>query len=342
MDSSHADVPRPDVTYADVAAAALRIAGRARRTPLLALPADGPGALGPELWAKPESLQLTGAFKLRGAMNFLARLEPEVRARGVVTHSSGNHGQAVACAAATFGVPATVVIPEGAPVVKVERTAAWGATVLRCKPTGEDRARVAEEAAAARGATIVPPYDHPWIVAGQGTVGLEIADDLPQVANVVVCVGGGGLSSGIVTALAERAPHARVIGVEPAFAADAKESLARGERVTWSAEDTARTIADGVRTQTLGELPFRILHGRMHGVVTVSEDEIRAATAWWARHGRLVVEPTGALTLAAWRRLAQGDADGVTLADGPTVLVISGGNVDGDVLASLLTDPALG
>ncbi len=328
-------------TFDDVAAAAERIAGHVRRTPLLGLPADGPGALGPGLWAKPENLQLTGSFKLRGAMNFLASLDPEVRARGVVTHSSGNHGQAVACAAATFGVPATVVIPEGAPVVKAERTRGWGATVLRCENDGEARARAADEAVQASGGTLVPPYDHAWIVAGQGTAGLEIVHDLPDVANVLVCVGGGGLSAGTVLALSELAPAAQVIGVEPELAADARDSLAAGQRVAWTPAQTNRTIADGVRTQMLGEVPFRILKDRLHGIVTVSEDEIRAAAAWWPRFGRMVVEPTGALTLAAWRRLTRGDADGLGLAAGPTVLVISGGNVDDDVLTALLQDPGL-
>jgi threonine dehydratase len=333
-------MPAMDPTFDDVASAAGRIAGRVRRTPLLALPEDGPGALGPGLWAKPENLQRTASFKLRGATNFLARLDPEVRERGVVTHSSGNHGQAVACAAALFDVKATVVIPDGAPEVKLERTRGWGATVLRCRNTAADRERAAREAAKASGATIVPPFDHPWIVAGQGTVGLEIADELPDVANVLVCVGGGGLSAGTVLALRERAPRARVIGVEPELAADAHDSLARGERVAWPAERTTRTIADGVRTQALGEVPWRILKDGLHGIVTVSEEEIRAAAAWWLRHGRLVVEPTGALTLAGWRRLERG-ADGPTPADGPTVLVISGGNVDDDVVTELLSDPAL-
>lgn len=334
-------MPAMDPTFDDVLAAAGRIAGPVRRTPLLPLPADGPGALAPGLWAKPENLQRTGSFKLRGATNFLAQLDPAVRARGVVTHSSGNHGQAVACAAAAFGVPATVVIPEGAPEVKLRRTEGWGAEILRCRNTAADREHVAREAADASGGTLVPPFDHPWIVAGQGTVGLEIAEDLPDVANVLVCVGGGGLSAGSVLALAERAPRARVIGVEPELAADAHESLARGERTSWPAERTTRTIADGVRTQALGEVPWRILKEGLDGIVTVSEDEIRAAAAWWARHGGLVVEPTGALTLAAWRRLTAGTASGSTLADGPTVLVISGGNVDDDVLTELLSDPAL-
>lgn len=331
-----------DPTFADVEAAAARIAPRVRRTPLLPLPDDGAGALGPDLWAKPENLQRTASFKLRGATNFLASLSDDVRARGVVTHSSGNHGQAVACAAASYGVPVTVAIPEGAPRVKVERTRAWGATIVRCEGSAEARLRAAEEAAAASGATIVPPFDHPWIVAGQGTVGAEIAADLPDVANVLVPVGGGGLAAGVVTALAEAAPGARVIGVEPELAADARDSLRGGERVSWPASDTVRTCADGVRTQALGELPFRVLARHLAGIVTVGEDRIRAATAWWPRHARMVVEPTGALTLAAWHRLRDGAVDGIELAEGPTVLVISGGNVDDDVLAEFLTTPPLG
>lgn len=325
----------------DVRRAAERISGHVRRTPLLPLPDRGPGALAPHLWAKPENLQTTGSFKLRGAMNFLAAMDERERGRGVVTHSSGNHGQAVACAAATFDVPATVVIPEGAPEVKVERTRAWGATVLRCENSGVAREAAAQAVASETGATLVPPYDHAWIVAGQGTVGLEIAADLPEVANVLVCVGGGGLSAGTVLALRHTAPHARVIGVEPALAADAQASLRAGRRVAWTPERTNRTIADGVRTQQLGEVPWGVLKDGLHGIVTVPEEAIRAAAAWWPRFGRLVVEPTGALTLAAWRRLAEGEADGVTLQDGPTVLVLSGGNVDDAVLSDLLRDPAL-
>lgn len=325
----------------DVRLAAERIHGRVRRTPLLPVPHEGPGAVAKNLWAKPENLQLTGSFKVRGAMNFLSSMDATDRARGVVTHSSGNHGQAVACAAAAFDVPATVVIPDGAPEVKLQRTAAWGATVLRCENSGAAREEAAREAAEASGATIISPYDHPWIVAGQGTAGLEIVADLPEVANVLVCVGGGGLSAGTVLALREAGSKARVIGVEPAFAADAQASLRAGERVAWTPEQTNRTIADGVRTQQLGEVPWEILKSGLHGIVTASEDEIRAAAAWWLRFGRLVVEPTGALTLAAYRRLATGEADGVRLAEGPTVLVISGGNVDESVLIDLLRDPSL-
>lgn len=328
-------------TAEDVRAAAERIAPYVPTTPLLPFPADGPGALAEGLWAKPENLQRTSSFKLRGAVNFLARLDPERRARGVVTHSSGNHGQAVACAAALFGVRATVVIPEGAPEVKVRRTGAWGAEIVRCRNSGDDRERVALESAQARGATLVPPFDHPWIVAGQGTVGLEVARELPRVANVLVPIGGGGLSAGICLALADAAPSAQVIGVEPVLAADAAESLHRDVHTRWPSERVTRTMADGVRSQAIGELNFQVLRRHLADVVTVSEEAIKRATAYYPRHARLVVEPTGALTLAAWLRLRSGEADGVQLADGATVLVVSGGNVDEAVLATFLTDPAL-
>ena len=340
MTDAAAPPPLPDLN--DVRSAAGRIASAVHHTPLLPLPADGPGALGPDLWCKPEALQRTGSFKLRGAMNVLASLPAEVRARGVVTHSSGNHGQAVACAAARFGVPATIAIPEGAPRVKVERTRAWGATIVRCANTAEGREAAARAAAERSGAAIVPPYDHPGIIAGQGTVGLEIAADLPEVANVLVPIGGGGLASGVALTLATLAPKARLIGVEPSLAADAHDSLAAGERRIWPAERTTRTVADGVRTQSVGVLPWRILSERLHAVVRVEEDEILDAAAWYPTFGRTVVEPTGALTLAAWRRIARRAADGVRLADGPTVLVASGGNVDSDALSAFLTRSHVG
>ena len=327
-------------TFEDVLAAQRRVRDLTRVTPLLPYDAGSTHPDAPAVSIKPENLQRTGSFKLRGAMNFVASMDEVERARGVVTHSSGNHGQALACAAARFGVPATIVIPEGAPEVKVQRTLAWGARVLRSGQDGDSRAAVAADAVAETGGTLVPPYDHAWIVAGQGTMGLEIADALPEVANVLVCVGGGGLSAGTVLALQERAPHARVVGVEPELAADGVASLAAGERVRWSAEETTRTIADGVRTQQLGEVPFAILKEGLHGIVTVPEEAIVRAAAWWLREGGMVVEPTGALTLAAWWRLLEGggSAGDVTLADGLTVLVISGGNADPAWLASTLQD----
>jgi threo-3-hydroxy-L-aspartate ammonia-lyase len=323
-------------TLADLERAQDHIAGAALRTPLLRLDTRGPD--GGAVYAKPENLQRTGSFKLRGALNFLASLPEKTRALGVVTHSSGNHAQGVAFAARHFGVSATIVIPEGAPRVKVEGTRALGAEVVRCANTQASRHETAERIARASGATLVPPYDHPWIVAGQGTVGLEIAEDLPDVANVLVPIGGGGLSSGVALALAQRAPGARVIGVEPELAADARASLLAGERIAWPAEEVTRTLADGVRTQSIGELNFRILRRHLAGVQTVREAEIRRAAAWYARRARLVVEPTGALTLAALERLLAGSGDGPSLAAGPTVLVISGGNVDDDLFCRLLQE----
>ena len=236
----------PDL--ADIRAAADRIAGAVFRTPLVRLPLEG------EVYAKAENLQRTGSFKLRGAYNFLAALPREVRARGVVAHSSGNHAQGVACAAALFGVDATIVIPEGAPEVKIARTKAWGAEVVRCANTSDARMETAQRFVEERKVTLVPPFDHPWIVAGQGTVGLELAEDLPEVKNVLVCVGGGGLVAGVATALAARVPDAQVIGVEPELAADAKASFDSGTLQRWEARQTTRTVADGVRTQSLGRL----------------------------------------------------------------------------------------
>jgi len=321
----------------DVRAAVARLRGRVRRTPLLPLPVEGDALR--EVYVKAESLQLTGSFKVRGATNFLAALPEPARRRGVVTHSSGNHAQGVAYAAAAFGVPATVVIPEGAPEVKVRGTRALGATVVRCRNTQADREGTAARIAAETGATLLPPFDDARVVEGQSTVGVEIAEDLPRVANVLVPIGGGGLASGLCAALASLAPEARVIGVEPALAADAQESLRRGEVVTWSAERTTATMADGVRTQSIGSLNFAVLRERLAGVVTVEEAAIADATRRYVTSARLVVEPTGALSLAGLLRLLEEPgADGVELAPGPTVVVASGGNVDPARLCALLVD----
>ena len=315
------------ISLSDVEAAALRLQGTARRTPLLELE--------PNLYAKAENLQLTGSFKLRGAYNFLASLSEAVRARGVVAHSSGNHAQGVACAAKLFGVPATLVIPENAAPIKVARTLAWGAEVVRCENSSTARETVAQEFVDTHGYTLVPPFDHPWIVAGQGTAGLEIAQDLPDVANVLVCVGGGGLLAGIKTALRALCPQAQLIGVEPELAADAQASLAAGSVQRWDAALTARTVADGVRTQNLGALPFEIIRQGVTGIVTVPEAEILEATRWYLGEAKLVVEPTGALTLAAYRALKGGTYQGVTLRPGPTALLISGGNLEPALLTEL-------
>lgn len=322
---------------ADIEAAQQRLAGAVRRTPLLQLPLEGPG--GHPVYAKPENLQITGSFKIRGALNFLGSLSDAERQRGVVAWSSGNHAQGVAAAAKQFGVPATIVLPEGAPEVKVRNTAALGATVVRCANTQEARESTADRIALETGATLVPPYDHPWIVAGQGTIGLEIFEDLPDVANVIVPIGGGGLASGVALALRSRRDSVQVIGAEPLLAADAHESLRSGERRSWSAEKVTRTLADGVRTQSIGKLNFALLSRLLAGVVTVDEAAIAAGVPWYANNVRLVIEPTGGLSWGAFERLrahgGSSDVDGMNLKPGSTVLIISGGNVDAELFCSL-------
>ena len=313
------------ITLDDVRQAAADIAGVAVRTPLL-----------PCLWddglvLKAENLQPVGSFKLRGATHALARLSAEQRARGVVTHSSGNHGQALAYAARQVGAPCTVVIPEAAPLVKVDRVRALGAEVVLVPPA--QRLERAERIAAERGATLVPPFDHRHVIAGQGTIGLEIVEDLPDVEVVLVPVGGGGLSSGVATAVKALRPSVAVIGVEPAYAADARDSLAAGEVVVWDVTRTYRTSADGLRTH-LSALTFGHLRERLDGIVTVTEAEISAAMAQLVLGSRLVVEPSGAVATAA-RMFRSAELPG-----GRTVAVISGGNVDPAVLATAATATA--
>jgi len=304
-----------------VRAAAQVLRGVAIRTPLVPY---GP----PEdrVLLKAESLQPIGAFKIRGAYVAIAGLTAEERGRGVITYSSGNHAQGVARAARLLGAPAVIVMPSDAPAIKRERVAADGAEIVTVGPASDERRERAEAIAAERGLAIVPPYDDDRIIAGQGTVGLEIAEDLPDVAAVLVPVGGGGLASGVALAIKALAPRARVIGVEPVLAADAAESLARGEIVRWSAEDVARTIADGTRTQALGQRTFAHLRAHLDCIVTVSEDEIAAGVRLVAERSRLVAEPSGALAVAAitFRAAELGLGD----LPGPIVGVVSGGNVD--------------
>jgi threonine dehydratase len=313
------------VTLDAVRRAAKNVAGVAVRTPLLPLAADG------DLWLKPENLQPVGAFKVRGAYHALACLAADVRARGVVTHSSGNHGRALAYAARAFGVPCTVVVPDLAPAVKVAAVRATGAEIVLVPPAR--RVATAEALALARGMTMIPPYDHPDVIAGQGTVGLEIVEDLPGLGLVLVPVGGGGLASGVATAVKALCPTARVIGVEPELAADARDSLAAGDLVTWPVDRTYRTMADGVRVP-LSELTLAHLRERLDGIVTVTEREIAGAVGRLVRGARIVVEPTGAVAAAAW--LYHRDE----LPAGPTVAVVSGGNIDPALLAELVTAEA--
>ena len=328
-------------TLDDVIAARGRLLGVVRRTPLWPLAIETPG--GHPVFVKPESLQAVGSFKIRGALNFLSSMEPEVRERGVVAQSSGNHAQGGAAAARHFGVKATIVIPDGAPQLKVDNTRALGAEVVRCANTQDARESTAQEIADRTGATLVPPYDHPWIVAGQGTVGAEIVEDLPDVANVIAPIGGGGLVSGVALAVRSLSEGAQVIGVEPELAADAHDSLQKGAPQKWTAEQVTRTLADGVRTQCIGQLNFDLMQRLLAGVVRVDEESLVRNVAWYATKAKLVVEPTGTLSLSAFQRLlAEGQVEGIELKAGPTVLVVSGGNIDPRLLTELLTRVAAG
>ena len=315
------DPAAPLVDLAQIRAAAATLQGIATRTPLVSL-----GDSARRHLLKAESLQPIGSFKIRGAYNAAASLSPEERARGLITYSSGNHAQGVARAARLLGVSAVIVMPENAPAIKRARVLADGAEVVTVGNASAERQAVAERLAVERGLAMIPPYDDDRIIAGQGTCGLEIAEDLPDLAAVLVPIGGGGLASGVAAAVKALRPGARVIGVEPELAADAQESLLRGRIVEWSAADVSRTIADGTRTQALGVRTFAHLRALLDGVVTVSEEEIAAAVRIAAEEARLVVEPSGALSIAALRFRAS-DA-GVAGASGSVVCVVSGGNVD--------------
>lgn len=314
------------ITLDELRDAHKRVAGAVVRTPLLPCPAGDPGR---PLWLKPENLQPVGAFKLRGAYNLIASLTDAERARGVVAHSSGNHAQAVAYTARRFGIHAVIVMPDTTPAVKVEATRALGAEIVMVTPDQRDVA--AFELAEEHGYAMVPPYDDRRIVAGQGTTGLEIAEDLPDASTVLVPVSGGGLISGIATAVKLLRPDTKVIGVEPELAADAAESLRTGVRTTWPTAKTYRTIADGLRTPALGEVPFAHVLRYVDDIVTVSEDQIRDAVGFLARSARLVAEPSGAVATAAY--LFRRDA----LPQGRDhVAVVSGGNVDPALFAELV------
>jgi threonine dehydratase len=308
------------VTLADVQAAARRIEGGVVRTPLLPAPAIAEG-----LWLKPESLQPTGAFKLRGATNAVRSLPPGSLSAGVVTHSSGNHGQALAYAARAAGIACWVVVPEGAPGVKVEAIRAQGAEIVLVPPA--QRLAAAQKIAAERGATLVPPFDDPAVIAGQGTIGLEILADLPEVDVILVQVGGGGLISGVAAAVKALRPSTRVIGVEPDLAAETAEGLHSGTLTPWPVEQTYRTIADGVRISP-SELTFAHIQTYVDDIVTVTEAQIRAAVGVLAHRARIVAEPSGALTTAAYLHQR--------LPGGRTVAIVSGGNADPDLLRELV------
>lgn len=313
-----------------IRAAADRISSVAVKTPLIR--ADFPGVPG-NVFLKAESLQPIGSFKLRGASNKILQLTPAEISRGVITYSSGNHAQGVAYAARAVGAKAVIVMPSNAPAIKRAATIALGAEVVDVGVGSSERLAKAEELVRRHGYVVIPPYDDEQIIAGQATCGLEIIEALPDVDLVLAPVSGGGLLSGVATAVKRLCPQATVFGIEPELAGDTAESFRKGEVVTWPAEMTARTIADGLRTQSVGVRNFAHIQAFVDGIITVTEAEIRAAMRAIVTAARIVPEPSGAVSSAAL--LFHRDQ----LPPFKTaVAVVSGGNVDPAMLAQVLTD----
>lgn len=315
------------ITLDHVKHARERLRGVAVRTPLVA--ATGMNGL----YIKPESFQPVGSFKLRGAYNKISSLTAEERRRGVITYSSGNHAQGVAYAARAVGAKAVIVMPGNSPKIKIDATGALGAEIVMVGPGSHERKAKAEELAAQHGYVIVPPYNDEAIIAGQGTIGLEILEDLPDAGLVLSPVGGGGLISGVAAAIKLSRPEVKVVGVEPELGNDAQQSLRAGKIVEISAEQTARTAADGLRTQSIGEINFAHIRKFVDDIVTVSEDEIRKAMRALALQSKLVAEPSGAVTVAAYLYHNQ-----ELPSARPAVAIISGGNVEPKLLSQLVSE----
>ncbi|MEO0423120.1 MAG: pyridoxal-phosphate dependent enzyme [Pseudomonadota bacterium] len=330
VSETFSDAQREDL-FERVRQAEQRLAGKARPTPLLSLDALAANGGGAGVAVKCENLQHTGAFKFRGAYNALTALRDAGSAEnGVLTYSSGNHGQALAMAGAMLGIEVTVVMPSNVPAVKREATEARGAKIVQYDPATTRREALGAQLAAERGLPIIPPYDHLDVIGGQATVGLEILKQAPDVARILVCTGGGGLLSGIATAVAMSESNCQVIGVEPALADDATRSF-RSKRLCWV--DNPPTIADGTRTPFLGQHTFPVVMNLVHDMVTVSEDAIMQGMRLLFRQAKLVVEPSGALGTAA---LIEGAVGPLAPDQGRTVAVISGGNVDASLFAAVL------
>jgi threonine dehydratase len=328
-------MPDPLVTIAEIRSAAARIANIAVKTPLVEAAFAGLSGYGTgkQIWLKAESLQPIGAFKIRGAANKILRLTPEEIRRGVITYSSGNHAQGVAYVAREVGAKAVIVMPANAPAVKRAATLALGAEVVDVGNASSERLAKSEQLVREHGYVVVPPYDDEQIIAGQATCGLEIAVQLPDVDLVLVPVSGGGLLSGVAAAIKQLRPQAKVYGVEPELAGDTAESYRTGQIVSWSAERTSRTIADGLRTQSVGVRNFAHIQAFVDGILTVTEAEIRAAMRAIVAATRLLPEPSGAVATAALLFHA---------AELPSfkkaVAVVSGGNVAPALLAEILTE----
>ena len=316
----------PLVTLADIRAAAERVRGTAMRTPVMPLPWPAAGEVHPFV-IKCENLQPMGAFKVRGAFNMLAQLPADARARGVITYSSGNHGQGVAMAAKAMGVSAVIVMPTTAPSVKVEAVRSYGAEVIFAGTTSIDRQTRAEQEAAARGLSIIPPFDHPMVIAGQGTVGLELLEQVPDLGTVYVPMGGGGLIAGVATAIKLSRPGVRVVGVEPTGAMKMRAARDAGHPVTL---EKTSSIGDGIMNMRAGEITVAHVQQSVDALVAVPDEAMATAVAWLFRNARIVAEPSGAATTAAVML-------GLGAPVGTVAAIVSGGNVQPDQFAKYIT-----
>jgi len=316
------------ISFADIEAAAARLSGVAHRTPVMtSRTADE--LTGAQLFFKCENLQRMGAFKFRGGYNALAQFTPEQRARGAIAFSSGNHAQAVALSARLLGMPAVIVMPADAPPLKIAATRGYGAEVILYDRYTQDREALGRQLAAERGMTLIPPYDHPHVMAGQGTAALELLQETGPLDVLLVCVGGGGLISGCATAAKHLAPGCRAIGVEPEAGNDVQQSFRRGEIVHI---DVPKTIADGAQTQHAGNLTFPVIQALVDDVLTVSDAQLVRTMRFFMERMKLVVEPTGCLGAAA-------ALEGVLPVRGKRVgVILSGGNIDARRYAQLLID----
>lgn len=314
------------INYADIEAAATRLAGTAHRTPV-ATSRTANQRTGAQLFFKCENLQRMGAFKFRGAYNALSQFTQEQRRVGVVAYSSGNHAQAIALSARLLGIPATIVMPNDAPQMKVDATRGYGAEVQMYDRYKENREVIGRKLADERGMTLIPPFDHPHVMAGQGTAALELIEDAGTLDVLLVCVGGGGLISGCAVAAKHALPQCRVIGIEPEAGNDVQQSLRRGEIVHI---EVPQTIADGAQTQAAGRFTFPVIQVLVDDVLTVTDQQLVSTMRFFAERMKMVVEPTGCLAAAAV-------LEGMLDARGQRVgIIISGGNVDVDRYAELL------
>ncbi|KHS70791.1 threo-3-hydroxy-L-aspartate ammonia-lyase [Pectobacterium brasiliense] len=316
--------------YDDVVAAAERIDGYANKTPLMTSRTVN-DTFGAEIFFKCENLQRMGAFKFRGAMNALLQFSDEQKAAGVVTFSSGNHAQAIALAAKLLGIPATIVMPHDAPAAKVAATRGYGGNVVEYNRYTEDREQIGNDLAKKQGLMLIPPYDHPHVIAGQGTATKELLEETGELDALFVCLGGGGLLAGSALSARKLSPHCKIYGVEPLAGNDGQQSFRSGNIVHI---DTPNTIADGAQTQHLGNYTFPLIRQNVDDILTVTDDDLIDTMRFYAERMKIVVEPTGCLSFAAARNLRE------SLRGKRVGIIISGGNVDINRYGAFLTGNA--